>query len=554
MAYQALYRKWRPVIFDDVVGQEHITTTLKNELLNGRLGHAYLFCGTRGTGKTSTAKIFARAINCTNNTDGNPCNTCDTCRGILDESILDVVEMDAASNTGVDDIRRIIEDAMFLPTAAAKKVYIIDEVHMISTSAFNALLKTLEEPPPHVVFILATTEPHKLPATVLSRCQRFDFRRITAEDIMGRMKIILDGEGLSVEEEGLRLVAELGDGSMRDALSILDGCLAYVDGTLTYDDIKQIIGIADDDALADIAGAIARNDCAAAMESLAGVLAAGRDLRAFMEMLIKYLRDILIVKLTAKPNDILGISSRKLDQLSGLAKELTQEKLTYALDQLGSAVAQAKGSVFSATVFELAMIKICDSSVEDSREALLDRVAVLERKVAEGISAPAPTVPSAPPPPAEAPKPKPQAAAPSKQPKAPAEPAPNKVHANGRTSAEVKKAIDQWDEIKLYLRSHGGLPICSHFAEVRLRDINGRLGIIFPDARAMNRNLVNRPGTLTQVTEAIRAVTGVELEVKCLLEKETGDMPGQTDAPKQDAMDALAALADQIPGMTVIDE
>ena len=221
MAYQALYRKWRPLTFDDVVGQEHITQTLKNEIVNGKLAHAYLFCGTRGTGKTSTAKILARAVNCLNPQNGNPCNECEVCRGILDETIMDVLELDGASRNKVENIRDIIDDVMFLPSVAKKKVYIIDEVHMVTTQAFNALLKTLEEPPEHVMFILATTELNKIPPTVLSRCQRFDFRRITNEDIVGRLKTILSGDGRSATDEALSLVAELGDGSMRDSLSIL---------------------------------------------------------------------------------------------------------------------------------------------------------------------------------------------------------------------------------------------------------------------------------------------------------------------------------------------
>lgn len=557
MAYQALYRKWRPLTFDDVVGQEHITKTLKNELMNGRVAHAYLFCGTRGTGKTSTAKIFARAINCPHSVDGNPCNQCEVCRGILDESILDVVEMDAASNTGVEDIRRIIEDAMFLPSTAQKKVYIIDEVHMISTSAFNALLKTLEEPPEHVVFILATTEYHKLPATVLSRCQRFDFRRITAEDIAARLRTILDGEGLMVEEEGVRLVAELGDGSMRDALSVLDGCLAYTDGTLTAEDIIKIIGIADDDALYDIAEAIGTGDACRAIASLNGVLAAGRDLRAFVESLVKYLRDILIVKLTTDPSGILNRSQQRMEQLGTLAQKLTQERLTYALDQLNNAVIQAKGSVYSATVFELALIKTCDSTMADSREALLDRLRVLEQKIEQGVPvrpapANAPAEAAAQPPAKSAPTPEAVKAEPALKPKGrqPAAQQTNTVPAGSTPTPEVQAAMDKWDEIKLHLRGNGGLPICSHLSGVTLKAIRGQLGIVFPNERAMNKNLVNRPGSLELIAASVKAITGQELAVKCYLQKEIGE-----EATEQPASaDGLDALKQAFPELEIIDE
>ena len=233
MAYQAIYRRWRPKVFDDVVGQKHITTTLKNQVMNSSCAHAYLFCGTRGTGKTSTAKILARAVNCLNPKEGNPCNECEICKGLLDESILDVIELDGASRNKVENIREIIDDVMFLPGTARKKVYIIDEVHMVTQQAFNALLKTLEEPPAHVMFILATTELNKVPITVLSRCQQFDFRRITNADIAGRMGEILTADGFTYDAAALSLIAELGDGSMRDSLSVLDKCVGAIDSHLS---------------------------------------------------------------------------------------------------------------------------------------------------------------------------------------------------------------------------------------------------------------------------------------------------------------------------------
>ena len=312
MAYQALYRKWRPLTFDDVVGQEHITKTLKNEIVSGKLAHAYLFCGTRGTGKTSTAKILARAVNCLNPKDGNPCNECDVCRGLLDESIVDVVELDGASRNKVENIRDIIDDVMFLPSVARKKVYIIDEVHMVTTQAFNALLKTLEEPPAHVLFILATTELNKVPATVLSRCQRFDFRRITNSDIVARLKTILAGDGRKVTDEGLALVAELGDGSMRDSLSILDQCLGFSETEITYDDIVNIIGITDDDALIRLASAVADNNSTEALAVLDEVSLAGKELGVFIERFVAFLRDLMIVKLMDAPEKILNSSQEKI--------------------------------------------------------------------------------------------------------------------------------------------------------------------------------------------------------------------------------------------------
>ena len=263
--YQALYRKWRPMVFEDVVGQTHVDETLKNSVETGRIAHAYLFCGTRGTGKTSTAKIFSRAVNCLNSQNGNPCNECSVCRGILDGSILDVYEMDAASNSGIDNIRKIRDEVIYAPADCKYKVYIVDEAHMLTTESFNALLKTLEEPPPNVIFILATTEPNKIPPTILSRCQRFDFRRIGIDDILRRINKITAAEKIEITPDAAELVAELADGSMRDALSILDQCAAYTREKLSYADIVEIVGIADRRKLFGIVEKILDNNCAEAI-------------------------------------------------------------------------------------------------------------------------------------------------------------------------------------------------------------------------------------------------------------------------------------------------
>ena len=302
MAYQAIYRRWRPKVFDDVVGQKHITTTLKNQIMNGSCAHAYLFCGTRGTGKTSTAKILARAVNCLNPQEGNPCNECEVCRGLLDESILDVIELDGASKNKVENIREIIDDVMFLPATAKKKVYIIDEVHMVTQQAFNALLKTLEEPPAHVMFILATTELNKVPITVLSRCQQFDFRRITNADIAGRMGEILTADGFTFDESALSLIAELGDGSMRDSLSVLDKCVGAIDTHLSFDTVISVTGIADNEALYELALSVAKGDTASALTKIDEIIEKGKELSLFAERFIKYLRDILMIKVTNKPD------------------------------------------------------------------------------------------------------------------------------------------------------------------------------------------------------------------------------------------------------------
>jgi len=286
MAHIALYRKWRPLTFEDVVEQRHIVTTLKNSIKNNTVSHAYLFCGTRGTGKTTLAKIFARAVNCTNPSDGSPCNECMTCKGILDGSILDVIEIDAASNNGVDDVREIKEAVMYVPAVTRFKVYIIDEVHMLSTGAFNALLKTLEEPPANVVFILATTEPHKLPATILSRCQRFDFKRITVKGIEERLKEIAKDCGVSVEDDAIRLIARISEGGMRDAISLLDQCINIGNTTITHKDVIEISGLSATEAVNTFAGAIVDKDVPVALNAIKEAMEQGRDLKPFCNQLI----------------------------------------------------------------------------------------------------------------------------------------------------------------------------------------------------------------------------------------------------------------------------
>ncbi|MDO4743550.1 MAG: DNA polymerase III subunit gamma/tau [bacterium] len=340
--YQALYRKWRPLVFEDVAGQDHVSETLRNSITNGRIAHAYLFCGTRGTGKTSTAKIFSRAVNCEHTNDGNPCNNCDTCRGIMDGSILDVYEMDAASNSGIDNIREIREEVIYTPTNSRFKVYIIDEAHMLTTEAFNALLKTLEEPPEHIIFILATTEPHKIPATILSRCQRFDFRRIGIEDIERRLSKIVKAEGISITPDALELVAELADGSMRDGLSILDQCAAFAKEELRYDDIVDIVGIADKRILFPIVDAIAEYDASAALFAADSFLKKGKETADFLEEMIFHFRALMLCKSMENPAEILEKSDEVISKYKAQADKFNLDRLIYIIQILGDYLLQAK--------------------------------------------------------------------------------------------------------------------------------------------------------------------------------------------------------------------
>ena len=302
MGYTALYRKFRPATFSEMVGQEHITKTLKNQIMSGRVGHAYLFNGGRGTGKTTSAKVLARAVNCLNPQNGEPCNECEICKEALNGSLTDIVEMDAASNNSVEDIRGIKEEVNFLPTKAKYRVYIIDEVHMLSTGAFNALLKTLEEPPEHVKFILATTEPQKLPATILSRCQRFDFKRISNSDIVKRLEIVCEQSDIKADNSSLELIAELSEGAMRDALSILERCIQNGENEISQEKIRELIGIPKLTYVHNISEAIVNYDVEASLKVIQTIIDEGKDTNNFLWEIIKYIKDILIIKTNGKLN------------------------------------------------------------------------------------------------------------------------------------------------------------------------------------------------------------------------------------------------------------
>ena len=356
MGYTALYRKFRPINFSEMVGQEHITRTLRNQIISNRVGHAYLFNGGRGTGKTSAAKILARAINCLNPIDGEPCNECEICRGALNGSLTDIVEMDAASNNSVEDIRSIREEINFLPTKAKYRVYIIDEVHMLSTGAFNALLKTLEEPPEHVKFILATTEPQKLPATILSRCQRFDFKRISNEDIIKRLKIVCNESKIEITEGALNIIAVLAEGAMRDALSILERCVQDGENKIDEDKIKDLVGIPKLTYVHDIIKALLEYNLENAIKNTNDILNQGKDLDNFLWEMIKYVKDILIYQSCKKIDLYTDEEIKLIKELSDNYSSNRLVKLIYDLSELQN---NMKWSTQRSILFQAGMIKLC---------------------------------------------------------------------------------------------------------------------------------------------------------------------------------------------------
>lgn len=386
MAHQALYRKWRPMVFEDIVGQGHITRTLKNQILNGKIGHAYLFCGTRGTGKTTCAKVLSRAVNCVNNHDGSPCNECDICKGIINGSILDVTEIDAASNNGVDNIREIRDDVRYVATTAKYTVYIIDEVHMLSGGAFNALLKTLEEPPEHVIFILATTEPQKVPQTILSRCQRFDFKRIKPADIILRMKEIAHGDGLDISDDAYALLARLADGSMRDGLSFLERVVSSCGSTVTAQDITETLGISTLDNMYAVVDAVISGNVEAILNIIEGILADGKDLRNFIDSLVKYFRDLMILKVSASAEDALDYSAEELVKIKSQCSKTTFEKISHAISVLSDAQTEAKFIKAPRVIYELALIKLTRPETDSSQAALSDRLSSIEQKLKGNFS------------------------------------------------------------------------------------------------------------------------------------------------------------------------
>ena len=360
MGYTALYRKFRPITFSELVGQEHITRTLRNQIIADRVGHAYLFNGGRGTGKTSSAKILARAINCLNPKDGEPCNECEICKGALNGSLTDIVEMDAASNNSVEDIRSIREEVNFLPTKAKYRVYIIDEVHMLSPGAFNALLKTLEEPPEHVKFILATTEPQKLPATILSRCQRFDFKRISNEDIIKRLEIVCKESNIEVTEGALKIIAVLAEGAMRDALSILERCVQDGENKIDEDKIKDLVGIPKITFVHSIVDAIVEYDIDKALASMDEILNQGKDLNNFLWEIIKYVKDVLIYKSSGKAD---LYSEEEISNIKTLSDKVTKEKLVDLIYELSNLENDMKWSTQKTIVFQAGIIKLCSKEI-----------------------------------------------------------------------------------------------------------------------------------------------------------------------------------------------
>lgn len=385
MSYTALYRKFRPQEFEDVKGQEHIVTTLKNQIKADRIGHAYLFCGTRGTGKTTVAKIFAKAVNCEHPVDGSPCGKCPACQGIAAGTSMNVIEIDAASNNGVDNIRQIREEVSYRPTEGKYKVYIIDEVHMLSAGAFNALLKTLEEPPAYVIFILATTEAHKIPITILSRCQRYDFHRISIDTITDRLAELMRTEQVDVEERALRYVAKAGDGSMRDALSLLDQCIAFHLGEkLTYENVLEVLGAVDTEVFSALLRQVLAKDVTGAIRTVDHLVDQGRELGQMVNDFTWYMRNLLLIQSADDMEEVLDMSADHLAALKEEAQMVEPETLIRYIRIFSELSSQIRYAAQKRILLEIAIIKLCRPQMEKDLSALNERMDDMEQKLESG--------------------------------------------------------------------------------------------------------------------------------------------------------------------------
>ena len=386
MSYVALYRKFRPNDFKDVKGQDHIVTALKNQIMSNRIGHAYLFSGTRGTGKTTIAKIFAKAVNCEHPTENGPCNECEICKAINNQTSLNVSEIDAASNNGVDNIRQIVDEVQYSPTEGKYKVYIIDEVHMLSQGAFNALLKTLEEPPSYVIFILATTEAHKIPITILSRCQRYEFKRMQVDTIVERVHELIEKENIEADEMAIKFIAKCADGAMRDALSLLDQCISFHFGEkLTYDNVLEVLGAVDIDMFSEMLTCIIEGQVSRGIKLIENVILDGKDLNQFVINFTWFLRNIMLIKTTDNTMDLVDVTEEKLMELRKKSVEVDIESLIRYIRIFSDLSNQLKFATQKRVLVEAAFIKLCKPQMEDNVESLLNRIEILEKKLEKGV-------------------------------------------------------------------------------------------------------------------------------------------------------------------------
>ncbi len=548
MSYIALYRKWRPLVFEDVVEQEHVVNTLKNSITKDRIGHAYLFCGTRGTGKTTMAKIFARAINCLSPKGGDPCNECEICKEILSGTILDVIEIDAASNNSVDNIREIRDEVVYTPSRSRYKVYIIDEVHMLSTGAFNALLKTLEEPPSHVVFILATTEPHKLPATILSRCQRFDFRRITKESIAERLDRIAKDSGTVLSEDAARLIASMSDGALRDAISILDQCISVGKSEITYEDVLAVTGVANEAFVSALVDAVAAKDVNGVLKLVGELVTEGKDIPNFVSDVVLYYRNILICSMTDDPSKVLDLSGERLEAVKKQSSRYERNQVISIIKELSALSASLKWAEHPRVMLEVSLLKLCEG-IFSSGDDLQKRVEMLERKLEGAQIVSGSSLNTAPQIKSEA---VPELRAVS-VPQSAAIPKPEEKERE--QPKQTVKGLEAWRDVLAALKGNGKMMLYSNLEGTKAVELSGnKVGIDFGGAGGFNKLIASKPENLSLLEEMLSKELGRSVKVKIL---EDGDavLKKEQDTEKDELIEKGRDIAQKLNvPFDVIDE
>ena len=521
--HKALYRAYRPQTFKDVVGQEHIIKTLKNQIENGNVGHAYLFCGTRGTGKTSTAKIFARAVNCIDSVNEEPCNECEVCKDILNDNIMDVIEIDAASNNSVDDVREIRENVKYTPAKCKYKVYIIDEVHMLSQGAFNALLKTLEEPPSYVIFILATTEPHKIPATILSRCQRFDFKRVTVQDMSSRMKEICEDVNIEVDERALNLIARNSQGALRDALSILDQCMSFSDDKIEYKDVVDLLGTVNIEQLFEMAEYVIKEDTKKCLEILNEFVIWGKDIKNLIDDLIDHFRNLMICKVSTELDEIISLPEETIEQLKAQANLIETNDIIRILNILSETQDNIKSSSNPRVLAEVSIMKLSQPMFDESKESLIKRLANLEEIIKSGnikitTDNTTSTVES-----------QVTTGVENKQPEV------EEVYYEEVKSEDVKLVEKSWENILMNIKKDKNMPVYAILREAKDFNVYANdLYIIFDDNFAFAKNKLNDPKTLGYIENVVRDTLNRSFSIKIILKSESKNINLEIEKVEKD--------------------
>lgn len=521
--HKALYRAYRPQTFKDVVGQEHIIRTLKNQIQNNNVGHAYLFCGTRGTGKTSTAKIFARALNCQNSVDEEPCNECEVCKDILSDNIMDVIEIDAASNNSVDDIREIRENVKYTPAKCKYKVYIIDEVHMLSQGAFNALLKTLEEPPSYVIFILATTEPHKIPATILSRCQRFDFKRVTVKDMSTRMKEICDDVNVVVDDRALNLIARNSQGALRDALSILDQCMSFSENDIEYKDVVDLLGTVNIEQLFEMAEYVIKEDTKKCLEILNEFLVWGKDIKNLIDDLIDHFRNLMVCKVSSDLDEIISLPEEIVEQLKAQASTIEVNDIIRILNILSTTQDAIKVSSNPRVLAEVSIMKLSQPMFDESKESLLKRISNLEEVIKSGKININNNVEI---------ESKKEAKGTSEENEAEVE---EEVFYEEVKNEDVELIEKSWENILAHIKKDKNMPVYAILREAKEFNVSANnLYIVFDDSFAFAKNKLSDEKTRNYIESVIREILNRSFSIKIILKSETKNIKLEIEKEQKD--------------------